>query len=377
MSDPPLGVYIHWPYCARICPYCDFNVVRDRGAEKRALVCALLADLAAHAALTGPRRLISIFFGGGTPSLMDPRAVAQIVETARALWTPDANLEITLEANPTDAESDRFAAFAEAGVGRLSLGLQSLDDAALGFLGRDHAAAAGRRAAARAARIFSRLSIDLIYALPGQSPAAWALELRQSIDLGAEHMSPYQLTIEPGTAFYRAARRGTLKKPPPDLAADLYETTQSVLEDAGFEGYEISNHARGAAARSRHNLIYWRGGDYVGVGPGAHGRLTLARKRWASVTPKGVADYIQQVRATGIGSVGEWLDGRAVALERLLMGLRTIEGIMIRDLAALTIPEARIAALEGLVNLRGGRLTVTAKGRPVLDRIIADLADGP
>ena len=376
MSVPPLGIYIHWPYCARICPYCDFNVVRDRGGEKTTLAGAILADLTAHAALTGPRQLASIFFGGGTPSLMDPDAVAQIVETARALWTPTADLEITLEANPTDAEADRFAALARAGVNRLSMGLQSLEDAALAFLGRNHDAATGRRAAIRAARAFPRLSLDLIYALPGQSRAAWALELRQAIDLGAEHISPYQLTIEPGTAFHRAVARGALTPPPADLAADLFETTQAVLGGAGFEAYEVSNHARGAAARSRHNLLYWRGDDYVGVGPGAHGRLTLGGKRWASVAPNSVATYIGQVKAAGLGSSRERLNGRAIALERLLMGLRSVEGVAWGDLAALRIPEARIAALEGLARLQHGRLTVTPRGRPVLDRIIADLADG-
>ena len=376
MNERPLGVYVHWPYCARVCPYCDFNVVRDRGEEKSALAGAILADLAAHAALTGPRRLTSIYFGGGTPSLMDPELVARIVEAARALWTPAADLEVTLEANPTDAEADRFAALAQAGINRLSLGLQSLDDAALRFLGRNHDAVSGRRAAARAARAFGRLSVDLIYTRPGQSPAAWAIELRQVIDLGAEHISPYQLTIEPETAFHRAVARGALTPPPPDLAADLYETTQSVLERAGFEAYEVSNHARSEAARSRHNLLYWRGDDYVGVGPGAHGRLTLAGERWATTAPNGVADYIDRVRAAGLGGARERLDARSVALERLVMGLRTVEGVVLSELAALRVPADAIAVLDGLVKPRDGRLTVTPRGRPVLDRIIADLADG-
>jgi putative oxygen-independent coproporphyrinogen III oxidase len=376
LNSEALGIYIHWPYCARICPYCDFNVVRDRGGEKTALVEAIVADLAAHAALTGPRRLTSIFFGGGTPSLMDPGAVARIIETARALWTPADDLEVTLEANPTDAEADRFDALARAGVGRLSLGLQSIDDDALKFLGRNHDAATGRRAAGRAAAAFPRLSIDLIYARPGQTPAAWAHELDEAVALGAEHVSPYQLTIEPGTAFHRAVGRGTLRPPGPDLAADLFETTGAVLEAAGFEAYEVSNHARGEAARSRHNLAYWRGEDYVGAGPGAHGRLTLAGERWASVAPAGVAAYIGQVNAAGVGSARERLDARAAALERLLMGLRTVEGVALADLAALRIPARRIEALEGFVVTRGGRLTATAAGHPVLDRIIADLADG-
>jgi oxygen-independent coproporphyrinogen-3 oxidase len=369
-------LYVHWPYCARICPYCDFNVVHDRGGEKSALAGAILGDLIAHAALTGPRRLTSIFFGGGTPSLMDPGAVAQIVETASALWAAAVDLEVTLEANPTDAEAERFEALARAGVARLSLGLQSLNDAALKFLGRNHDAAAGRRAAARAALAFPRLSVDLIYALPGQTPAPWARELIEAVDLGAEHISPYQLTIEAGTAFHRAARRGTLVPPGPDLAADLFETTGTVLEAAGFDAYEVSNHARGAAARSRHNLGYWRGEDYVGVGPGAHGRLTLGGARFASLAPNGVAAYIAKVSAAGLGSSRQRLDAREVALERLLMGLRTVEGVALGDLAALRIPAGRIEALEGFVATQGGRLRATAKGRPVLDRIIADLADG-
>ena len=374
----PLGLYVHWPYCSRICPYCDFNVVRDRdrAEEKAALVAAIVIDLRAHRDLIGPRRLASIFFGGGTPSLMEPEAVARIIETARALWTQAVDLEVTLEANPTDAEAARFRAFAEAGVDRLSLGLQSLDDAALKMLGRNHDAAAGRRAARIAAEVFGRLSLDLIYALPGQTCAAWAGELAEAIALGAEHLSPYQLTIEPGTPFHRAVGRGTLEPPGPDLAADLYETTQAVLEAAGFEAYEVSNHAKGVAARSRHNLIYWRGGDYVGAGPGAHGRLSLAAGRFASAAPRGVANYIEQVRTMGLGSRRERLDDRDIALERLLMGSRTVEGVALSDLAALRVDRASVAALEDLVTASDDRLVITAKGRPVLDRIIAELANG-
>ncbi|MBL8771168.1 MAG: radical SAM protein, partial [Phenylobacterium sp.] len=262
-QPPPLGVYVHWPYCARICPYCDFNVfrARGRGAEAAELARAIVADLTAQRALTGPRSLVSVFFGGGTPSLMDPTWVAEVVATARRLWTPAGDLEISLEANPTDAEAGRFAALAAAGVNRLSLGLQSLDDAALAFLGRNHDAAEGRRAAAAAARAFPRLSVDLIYAWPGQTPAAWAGELREAVGIGAELISPYQLTIEDGTAFDRAVRRGRFAIPADAAAADLSDTTQDVLEAQGFEAYEVSNHARGAAARSRHNLVYWRGWD--------------------------------------------------------------------------------------------------------------------
>ncbi|MGA0603592.1 radical SAM family heme chaperone HemW [Caulobacter sp. KR2-114] len=381
-SAPPLGVYVHWPYCARICPYCDFNVVRERGrtAEKAALGAAILADLAAQRALTGPRRLVSVFLGGGTPSLMDPALAGEVIATARRLWSPDADLEVTLEANPTDAEAERFAAFRDAGVNRLSLGLQSLRDEALAALGRNHDAATAIRAARRAAAIFPRLSLDLIYARPGQTPADWAQELAAAIDLGAEHVSPYQLTIEAGTAFDRAVGRGTLVPPDPDTAAALYETTQAGLEAAGFEAYEVSNHARGEAARSRHNLVYWRGWDYVGAGPGAHGRLTLGGARHATAAPRAIADYGAAI-AAGTGPERERLDPREQALERLLMGLRTVEGVALAELAPLDIPPARLADLAGLGLVRlqgdpldGGRLIATPSGRPVLDRLTAEIA---
>ncbi len=373
---PPLGVYIHWPYCTRICPYCDFNVVRDRGREdqKGALVAAILGDLAAHARLTGPRRLMSIFFGGGTPSLMAPEAVARLIAAARGLWTAADDLETSLEANPADAEAGRFAALAAAGVNRLSLGVQSLDDRTLRVLGRDHDAAAARRAIATALAAFPRVSLDLIYALPGQTAAQWAAALAEAAAMGPEHLSPYQLTIEPGTAFDRAVRRGALRPPGADLAADLYETTQAVLEGAGFHAYEVSNHARGPAARSRHNLIYWRGQDYVGVGPGAHGRLTLDGARHATAAPRGIGAYVASVGAGGTASPLERLTPRDAALERLLMGLRTDEGVPVNDLAALAIPGPRLAGLEGLVHRAAGRLIATAAGRPVLDRVIAELA---
>ena len=378
MNPTPLGVYVHWPYCARICPYCDFNVVRDRGRveEQAALVQAILRDMQAHAALIGARSLGSIFFGGGTPSLMEPGDIAAIIEAACRLWPPGDGLEVTLEANPTDAEAGRFAAFAGAGVNRLSLGLQSLNDNALRRLGRNHDAASARRAAERAAQAFRRVSIDMIYALPDQTPSDWAAELRACIALGAEHISPYQLTIEPGTPFHRAVGRGTLRPPPEDRAADLYEVTQSTLGEAGYEAYEVSNHARGAAARSRHNLIYWRGEDYLGVGPGAHGRITLMGERWASVAAKAIGDYVHQVSSGLTPANRERLTDREVAVERLLMGLRTFEGVGLPELAPLGIDAARIAEFSGVAALADGRVRITEKGRPVLDRIIRDLAHG-
>lgn len=380
-AGPPLGVYVHWPYCARICPYCDFNVFKARGREAEAadLAAAIVADLESQRALTGPRRLVSIFFGGGTPSLMEPAWVADIVGAARRLWTPDTDLEISLEANPTDAEADRFAALAAAGVKRLSLGLQALDDAALAFLGRNHDAAEGRRAAEAAAKAFPRLSVDLIYALPGQTAASWAAELRAAVDLGAEHLSPYQLTIESGTAFDRAVQRGTFKPVDEDLGADLYDTTQATLEALGFEAYEVSNHAHGAAARSRHNLVYWTGLDYVGVGPGAHGRLTLDGAREATRAADRPADYIRRVRAAGTGLEDrERLTPVEAAEERLLSGLRILDGVPFADLAALDLaadhPEVSRMVELNLLVADAERLRATADGRRVLDRLTADLA---
>ncbi|MBI1197241.1 MAG: radical SAM family heme chaperone HemW [Phenylobacterium sp.] len=377
----PLGVYVHWPYCARICPYCDFNVFRARGrdAEAAGLARAIVADLEAQAAITGPRDVVSIFFGGGTPSLMDPAWVAEIVEAARRLWRPVADLEVSLEANPTDAEAGRFEALAAAGVNRLSLGLQSLDDAALKLLGRNHDAAEAIRAAGVAARTFPRLSLDLIYARPGQTPSAWGDELRAAADLGAEHVSPYQLTIEHGTAFDRAVRRGTLVPPGEDLGADLYDTTQATLEALGFEAYEVSNHARGPAARSRHNLVYWRGLDYVGAGPGAHGRLTTAAGREATRAADRPADYIARVAEAGTGfAARDVLSPVEAAEERLLGGLRIGEGVAFGELAALGLhpghPVVRGLVALGLLAENPERLIATSAGRRVLDRLTAELA---
>lgn len=380
MSSLPLGVYVHWPYCSRICPYCDFNVVRDRGrtAEQAALADAIVADLKAQRGLTGPRPLLSIFFGGGTPSLMDPGQVARVIETAKALWTPAQDLEISLEANPTDAETDRFAALASAGVARLSLGVQALDDAALEQLGRNHDAGSARRAIGVAAKAFPRLSADLIYARPGQTVEAWTRELGELLDHGPEHVSPYQLTIEAGTAFDRAVGRGKLVVPDEDLAAALFETTQTVLEAAGFDAYEVSNHARGEGARSRHNLVYWRGHDYVGVGPGAHGRLTLDGGKLAMTAARGIADYVRAVADAGVGFTGEALTPLEAAEERLLLGLRIDDGVAFAEIAALGLspdaPKVRSLVEAGLLADDRRRLRATRSGRLVLDRLTGTLA---
>ncbi|OGN49364.1 MAG: coproporphyrinogen III oxidase [Caulobacterales bacterium RIFOXYB1_FULL_67_16] len=384
MTDPldpgtDVGLYVHWPYCSRICPYCDFNVVRDRGRveEQAELVTAILDDLQAQRALTGPRRLASIFFGGGTPSLMPPAAVARIIDQARDLFPPRGAIEVSLEANPTDAEAARFAALAGAGVNRLSMGVQALDDDSLRFLGREHSAAEARRAVDLAGRAFSRLSIDLIYARPDQRPDDWAAELGAALDMGFEHVSPYQLTIEPTTAFGRAFARGRLTPPDEDRAAALYETTQTVLEAAGFDAYEVSNHARGEAARSRHNLHVWRGGDYLGLGPGAHGRLTLEGRRTATVAHRRIADYVAGVRAGTPWTECERLDAAGAAEERLLLGLRTVEGAPVRLLASLGLSaEAGAAAdlvADGFLTVTAGRLIATPRGRPVLDGVLKAL----
>jgi putative oxygen-independent coproporphyrinogen III oxidase len=373
----PLGVYIHWPYCERICPYCDFNVVRDRGrsAKAEALVEAIAADLEAQAALTGPMRLASVYFGGGTPSLMPPEAVARLVALARRLWAPEADLEVTLEANPTDAEVDRFSAFRAAGVNRLSLGVQALDDAPLEFLKRNHDAAAAERAVATAVKTVPRVSLDLIYALPGQGEAEWRATLARAAELGVEHVSAYQLTIEGTTPFGRAVARGRMPGPDPDRGADLYEATVAALAELGFDAYEVSNFARGTQARSRHNLVYWRGQAYVGAGPGAHGRLTLDGARWATEAERGIEAYVQKVAETGTGwAVREAFTPQETLEERILMGLRVDEGVALSDIAALD----RLAALEPLVEggwlmVEGDRVRATPAGRLLLDRVSGEL----
>jgi len=376
----PVALYVHWPYCARICPYCDFNVVRDRGRaeEQAALAQAIVRDLTAQAERIGPRRLTSIFFGGGTPSLMAPAAVARVIEAATSLFAPEPELEISLEANPTDAEGARFRGLAKAGVNRLSLGVQSLDDEALKFLGRNHGAEEARRAAEAARAAFPRLSIDLIYALPGQTPQAWARELEAGLALGPEHVSPYQLTIEPGTAFDRAVGRGRFTPPDDEAGAELYDVTQAVLEAHGFHAYEVSNHARGEAARSRHNLAVWRGVDYLGVGPGAHGRLTLEGVRTATVAAPRIADYLARVEETGLGwAEATPLSDREAAEERLMLGLRIEEGVPLAALEPLALtpghPRIVSAAEDGLLEVAGGRLRATPRGRGLLDYVLKRL----
>ncbi len=385
MTDPVpdteglVALYVHWPYCARICPYCDFNVVRDRGRveEQARLVDAIIRDIEAQAERIGPRKLASVFFGGGTPSLMASDAVARVLERTSRLFQPVAHMEVSLEANPTDAEASRYAALADAGVTRLSMGIQSFDDAALKFLGRDHSAGSARRAAETAARIFPRLSIDLIYARPEQSVADWKAELGTAFDLGFEHISPYQLTIEPTTAFGRAFARGNLVPPDEDLAIALYETTQEVLEANGFEAYEVSNHAKGVAARSSHNIHVWRGGDYIGAGPGAHGRLTTMEGRNATVAHRRIGDYIEGVAVGHPWSQHEVLDAGDADEERVMLGLRTVEGVPVSVLERLghSMAQGPLCEMleEGFLKQDKGRISATTEGRPVLDSVLKRL----
>jgi len=375
---PPLSLYVHIPWCVRKCPYCDFNSHEARGeVPETQYVDALLKDLESTLPLVWGRKVVSVFIGGGTPSVFSADSIDRLLGGIRARLPIMPGAEITLEANPGTFERQKFAGFFAAGVNRLSLGLQSLDDAALRFLGRNHDAAQAVRAAEQAAQAFPRLSLDLIYARPGQTPAAWAEELTAAISLGAEHVSPYQLTIEAGTAFDRAVRHGRFAPPDAETGAALFDTTQEVLSAAGFEAYEVSNHAKGEAARSRHNLVYWRGHDYVGAGPGAHGRLTIAGARQATYAAPKPADYITKVAETGLGFESRAaLSPREVAEERVLSGLRIPEGIGRDEAEALAIPPERLADLValGLLADDPARLRATPAGRLVLDRLTAELA---
>ncbi len=371
------GVYLHWPYCARICPYCDFNVYAAKARDTAPLIEAMLADLDSWRARSGPRTVDAVFFGGGSPSLMAGADIARLIERIDRAWGIRPGAEITLEANPDDAAG--FADFAAAGVDRLSLGVQSLHDTALKFLGRTHSAAEAVAALQLAQGRFRSVSLDLIYALPGQDLADWRGELEKALELGADHLSLYELTIEPGAAFARAVDREDWAPLGDDAAADLYEATQAACDAAGYPAYEISNHARGEAHRSRHNAIYWRSGDWVGVGPGAHGRLTVEGHRLAIEAAEKPGAYLKAVRETSAGwSLVETLSPLDQARERLSMGLRLVEGIELADvttlgfeLSATTLDE--LAAL-GLLKRHARGIALTPRGRLAADRIVQMIA---
>ncbi|WP_114228792.1 MULTISPECIES: radical SAM family heme chaperone HemW [Sphingomonas] len=372
----PLALYIHWPFCVSKCPYCDFNSHVRSGIDQQAWREALLADLAYEASLLPGRRLGSIFFGGGTPSLMDPATVAALIDAAQRHWPVADDLEVTLEANPSSVEAANFADLAAAGVNRVSLGLQSLDDRALAFLGRAHSSAEALAALDTAQAQFDRVSIDLIYALPEQAPAQWEAMLNRALSFGTGHLSLYQLTIEPGTKFAALHAAGRFTPLGEDAAADLFELTAAMTEAAGRPAYEISNHAA-AGQESRHNLTYWRYGDYAGVGPGAHGRRGGLR----TVRHKKPENFLAALARNGHGlSEEEALAPQEAAHEALVMGLRLAEGIDVAALErrfgrALVEPAAveRLARL-GLVERSRDRLRVTPAGRLLLDRILAELA---
>jgi putative oxygen-independent coproporphyrinogen III oxidase len=378
----PLALYIHWPFCLAKCPYCDFNSHVRAVLPQARFRAALLAELDWEAARLGRRPLRSIFFGGGTPSLMEPETVAALIDRARAVFDPAADLEITLEANPTSIEAGRFGGYRGAGVNRVSIGVQSLDETALRMLGRQHSASQAIAALELGRKIFPRLSFDLIYARPGQTEAAWRAELAQALDLAADHLSLYQLTIEPGTAFEALHRRGEVVLPDEETAAGLYEATTVEAARFGLLPYEVSNYAR-PGSESRHNLAYWRYGDYVGIGPGAHGRLSLGGRLIATRRHRAPEIWAERVEARGHGA-GEDLPVTTEerAREMLLMGLRLSEGISAARFRARTgvaladaiEPDIRAAAVEaGYLVDEDDRLRATPEGRLRLDALLGAL----
>ena len=377
MSGEPLALYVHWPFCVSKCPYCDFNShVRDT-IDQEQWRDALLADLAHEAALLPGRKLSSIFFGGGTPSLMDPRTVEAIIHAATNHWVPAADLEITLEANPNSVEAARFADLSKAGVNRLSLGLQSFDDDALRFLGRAHSSREGFAALEIAQKNFRRVSFDLIYAMPGETESSWSASLAQALSLGTSHLSLYQLTIEPGTRFATMVARGQFEPLDPESAGALYELTDGMTSAAGIASYEISNYAR-AGQQSRHNLAYWRYGDYAGIGPGAHGRRVGMR----TMRHRKPENFLSAVQRNGHGILEEAVLSRTEAAdEALVMGLRLREGVDAGAIAerfglGSVVDWSRVERLvvSGHLTLDGTRIALTAAGRLLLDHILGEIA---
>ena len=384
VSDTIIGtgggfaVYVHWPFCLAKCPYCDFNSHVREQIDESGWCDALLTELAYFASQTPGRVVDSIFFGGGTPSLMAPATVGRLIDAIANHWALSPDVEITLEANPTSVEAGKFAGFAKAGVNRLSMGVQALNDTDLAFLGREHSAVEALAAFEVARQHFGRISFDLIYGRPGQSVADWSAELSQAMDLAAGHLSLYQLTIEEGTAFHTAWRHGTLTMPSDDLGADLFNATRALTSAAGLPAYEISNHAR-PGEESRHNMVYWRYGDYVGVGPGAHGRITRDGVRVATAQRHKPESWIAAVQEKGHGSVEDTpLDACTSAEEMLMMGLRLAEGVDVPRLER--VAGAPLATIvngqsmndlvdEGLLVSASDRLSASAEGLMVLNAV--------
>ena len=373
------GLYLHWPFCQSKCPYCDFNSHVSAQIDQSRWKTAYLNEISRVGAETQGRILNSVFFGGGTPSLMDPELVAAILQKVGDTWTLSNDVEITMEANPGSVEAGRFAGYRDAGVNRISIGMQALNDTDLRRLGRMHSATEGKAAYDIARKTFDRVSFDLIYARQDQTSAEWRAELTQALAMGPSHLSLYQLTIEDGTVFGARHSLGQLKGlPDEDVASDMYLMTQEICEAAGLPGYEISNHAR-PGQESRHNLIYWRMGDYAGIGPGAHGRLTINRHRWATEAPKQPGAWLQMVEAGAKGESPRVASTREDhTLEYLLMSLRLAEGSDMARFKAISgydLPENKLRDLEtaGLVLREAGQLKTTREGRLLLNAILRDL----
>ncbi len=380
-GEPGFGVYLHWPFCAAKCPYCDFNShVRHQAVDQSRFVAAFLREMETMREASGPRTVTSIFIGGGTPSLMHPATVEAILNGVSKNWHMPDNIEITMEANPSSVEAERFRGYRAAGVNRVSMGVQALNDRDLKFLGRLHDVADALKAIRLAREIFPRMSFDLIYARPGQTIADWEAELKQAIDLAVDHLSLYQLTIEQGTPFFALHKSGKLTVPDGDEAALLYEATQEITARHGLPAYEVSNHAQ-PGAESRHNLTYWRYGDYAGIGPGAHGRLTQGARKIATATERNPEAWLDLVERNAHGIIDqEMLDFEEQADELLLMGLRLREGVDLARWQALSgrspDPKREEALLEyGFIERLGNsRLRCTPSGMLVLDSVVADLA---
>jgi len=373
----PFGIYVHWPYCARICPYCDFNIYKHKGEPGDDLAAAITQDLQHWRDMTGPRTVSSIHFGGGTPSLMRADQIEQIIDAASALWSFAGDIEIGLEANPADADAAKWALYSGAGINRLSVGVQSFDNQVLAFLGRDHDADQARRALDLAARNLPRVSADLIFGHRGQTLADWDADLDKALASGAGHISAYQLTIEAQTAFGKAAQRGDVKAVNGDDSAALYELSQTRLTDAGFEHYEVSNYAR-PGQQSRHNKIYWLGGDYAGVGPGAHGRLTTPNGRIATVAHMTPAAYIKGAQDGPSLQERDVLSPDDHGNEFVMMGLRLTGGFdeaAYRQISGQALNARAVADLcaMGLLARKGSRIAATESGRMLLDTITREL----